>query len=79
MGKQIIEETAEQKAYSETVQKIASNIARLADAVEALLNGPLKRRALVILIASSSGQSQRVVEDVIKALESLSADWLNSR
>lgn len=70
-------ETPEQKAYRETVEKIAGNIASLAKAVSSLLNGPLKKRALVILLASSSGQSQRAVEDVLKALEAMEGDWLN--
>ena len=70
-------ETPEQKTYRETVEKIAGNIANLAKAVSSLLNGPLKKRALIILLASSAGQSQRAVDDVLKALESLEADWLN--
>lgn len=75
MAKQI--ETPEQKAYRETVEKIANNIATLAKAVNSLLNGPLKRKALVTLLASSSGQTKKVVEDVLKALEDLESDWLN--
>ena len=70
-------ESEAEKQYRETVEKIAGNIASLAKAVNALLSGSLKRRALVILLASSSGQSQRVVEEVLKALENLQADWLN--
>lgn len=74
--KQVIE-TPEQKAYRETVEKIAGNIASLAKAVSALLNGPLKKRALVILLASSSGQSQLAVEAILKALEEMEHTWLN--
>lgn len=70
-------ETPEQKAYRETVEKIANNIASLAEAVESLLNGPLKRRALVVLLAVSSKQPQTVVDDVLRALASLKGDWLN--
>lgn len=72
-------ETPEQKAYRELVESIAGNIAQLAKGVAALLNGPLKKRALVLLLASSSGCSQRQVEDVLKALENLEADWLNKK
>lgn len=70
-------ETPEQKAYRETVEKIAKNISTLTRAVAALLNGPLKRKAIVTLLASSSGQSKSVVEDVLRALESMEKDWLN--
>ena len=70
-------ETQEAREYRETVERIAGNIAALAKAVESLLNGPLKRKALVILLASSACQPQRVVEDVLKALENLRGDWLN--
>lgn len=70
-------ETEDQRKYRELVESIAGNITTLAKAVGALLNGPLKKRALVLLLASSSGQSQRAVEDVLKALETMQADWLN--
>jgi spore germination protein GerM len=70
-------ETPDQKAYRETVEKIASNIGALADAVESLMKGPLKRRALVILLASSSLQAQATVDEVLKALQNLRGDWLN--
>jgi spore germination protein GerM len=66
-----------QPTYEETVAVIATNIQSLAKAVEALLHGPLKRRALVILLASSSRLSQQHVEAVLGALETLNKDWLN--
>lgn len=74
--KKEVVETPEAKAYRELVESIAGNIAQLAKGVAALLNGPLKKRALVLLLASSSGCSQRQVEDVLKALEELEKDWL---
>lgn len=79
MSKKQIVETEEQKAYRETVERIAGNIASLAKAVSSLLNGPLKKRALIILLASSSGQSQHAVESVLKALEQMESDWLNKK
>lgn len=72
-------ESPEEKAARELVEQIAGNIASLAKAVHNLLNGPLKKRALIILLASSSGQSQATVEKVIKALDELESDWLNKR
>jgi hypothetical protein len=79
MTKKQVTETDEQRAYREVVEKIAGNIAALSKAVVGLLNGPLKKRAIVKLLASSAGQSERVVEDVLKALETLEADWLNKK
>jgi len=68
----------EERQYKETVEKIANNIANLARAVNSLLRGPLKKRALVVLLASSSGISQASVEAVLKALAEMQNDWLNS-
>jgi hypothetical protein len=70
-------ETEQERMYRETVAKIATNIANLARAVESLVNGPLKRNALVLLLASSSGQSQKVVSYVLRALQNLESEWLN--
>lgn len=70
-------ETEEQKRQREIIEGIANNIAALGKAVQALINGPLNRKALMILLASSSKVSQEKVSDVLKALETLEADWLN--
>lgn len=70
-------ESPEEKQYRETVERIAGNIAALARAVQSLLKGPLKRKALVILLASSAGESQKSVEAVLKALEDMEGTWLN--
>ena len=77
MSKKQQVETAEQREYREMIEKIAGNIESLAKAVSSLLNGPLKRRALVILLAHSSGQPQNAVEKILKALEDMRGDWLN--
>lgn len=67
----------EEKQYRETVEGIASNIAALSRSVSALLTGRLKRKAIVLLLAHSSGQSQRTIEDVLKALEGMEIDYTN--
>lgn len=72
-------ETEEQKRNREVVEQIAGNIAALAKGVHSLLNGPLNKRALIILLASSSGVSQENIKKVIAALESLEPDWLNKK
>lgn len=69
--------TDEQRRNQELIEAIARNIASLARAVDALLHGPLKKRALVILLSNSSGQSMAVVEKVLVALQDLEKDWLN--
>lgn len=75
--KKIIQETEEQKRNREIVEGIANNITTLARAVASLINGPLKKKALVVLLAQSSGLPQNKVEQVLKALETLESDWLN--
>lgn len=69
-------ETEEQKRNRETVESIARNIATLARAVNSLLAGPLKKRALLVLLASSAGMSQQAVGQVLEALASMEKDWL---
>ncbi len=70
-------ETKEQMENRLIIESIANTIGGLAKAVKSLLNGPLKKRALVILLASSSQIPQNKVESVLKALEELEKDWLN--
>lgn len=76
MAKQPKPETPEQKAMREAAEAIAKNLTSLARAVESLLKGPLKRKALVVLLAQSSQLPQNKVEQVLKALETLETDWL---
>lgn len=56
---------------------IAKSIGELAKSVRALINGPLNRKALVLLLASSSGQNRQAVENMLMAIERLDSDWLN--
>ena len=72
-------ETPEARANRELIEKIAGNIASLAEAVESLINGPLNKRALVVLLASSSKLSQVDVTKVLDALTDLKKDWLNKK
>ncbi len=69
-------ETEEQKRNREIVEQIAGNISSLAKAVSALLNGPVKKQALIVLLAQSSSLSQERVRMVLTALENLEKDWL---
>ena len=69
-------ETPEEKVKRELIENIALNIESLAKSVSSLLNGPLKRKALLVLLASSSKLTQTQVGDVLTALENLRSDWL---
>ncbi len=76
-GKKVtVKETPEEEKNRLMVEQIAGNIASLSKAVSALLNGQLKKRAIVLLLANSTGMSQSAVENVLKALENLETDWL---
>lgn len=72
-------ETEDQKKYRELVESIAGNIGTLAKAVNNLINGPLKKKALIVLLASSAKLPMTTVEKVVGALENLEADWLNRK
>lgn len=77
MGRQNKEvETKEEKQYREAVEQIAGNIEKLATAVRAFSKGRLKRKTLLVLLAHSSGWSQKTVESVLMALENLDQDYL---
>ena len=70
-------ETEEQKQAREAVVKIAENLVSLAESVQSLIKGPLNKRALVVLLANSSGESQRSVDAVLTSLVDLRKDWIN--
>jgi hypothetical protein len=69
-------ETPEEKKERETAENIAESLEKLSRSVEALLKGPLNRKALHILLAAASGMSRSEVERVLTALENLRKDYL---
>lgn len=69
-------ETDEQRKAREVVEEIATTIAKLSRAVSAVLDGRLKRKSLIILLAHSAGLPQRTVEEVLIALENLETNHL---
>lgn len=71
------EDRIKKEQAQEVIATMAKNISSLADSVTALLNGELNRKALIILLANSSGLPQRTVSSVLDALESLKEDWTN--
>lgn len=70
-------ETEEEKKNRELIEGVAKNISKLADAVSALLNGPLKRQAIEILVTHSSKVPRAQVNAVLSALENLDSKFLN--
>ncbi len=69
-------ETEEEKKARETVEEIARNIAMLSRQVTALLNGRLNRKAVLILLANTSGYPQTVVNQILTAIEELETKFL---
>lgn len=70
-------ETPEQKQQREMTESIARNLEALAKNVSALINGPLKKKTILILLAHSSGLSQRDIDRVLTSLQTLPKDFLN--
>lgn len=54
------------------VKIIASAIIDISNAVKEFRNGRLNEKAILILLANASGQSQHTVKTVLNALEDLS-------
>ncbi len=70
-------ETPEEKQKREMTETIAKNLNSLADAVKGLMNGPLKKKTILILLAHSTGLPQRDIDSVLTALQTLPKDFLN--
>lgn len=69
-------ETPEEKSYRESVEEIATNIARLSREVKALLSGRVKEKTVVILLAHSCQLPQTTIRNVLNALHNLEDDYL---
>lgn len=65
-----------EKKQQETVDNIADAITRLSDSVYPLLNGKVKRKTLVVLLAWTSGVPQYQIEKVLEAMENMQKDHL---
>lgn len=72
----MLKETEEARRNREVIESIARNISDLSKSVSSVLNGPLKKRTLVVLLANSSGLSQTIVDRMLTALNDLEKDWL---
>lgn len=69
-------ETPEQKKARETVEEIATTIAKLSRSVSAILEGRLKKQAVVVLLVHSTRMQHGQVEAVLDALTGMEAKWL---
>lgn len=78
MSNNKVAETREQKEARERVETIAQEIAKLSRQVHALLNGRLKPKAVVVLLANATQLPQATVKTVLEAVDSMEKDWLNS-
>lgn len=64
------ENDAEQKA-KETVETVARAVTALAESTRAFLGGKLNKRAILVLLASASGESQATIEKILDAAAEL--------
>lgn len=71
-----VAETPEEKKARETVETIATEIAKLSRQVSALLSGRLNRKAVVLLLVASSGQTQATINIVLDAISGLEEKYL---
>ena len=71
-----VKETDEEKKARETVEEIATEIAKLSRQVTALLSGRLNRKAVVILLTASSGLNQSNINMVLDAIMGLEEKYL---
>ena len=69
-------ETKVEQEAREVIEKIANNIAALSQAVQSLLDGRLKKKALLVLLAHSSGKPQYVVENILDTIADLGKTYL---
>jgi len=70
---------AGEKTNEEFIQEIAENISRLAGSVQVLLEGKLKKRAIVLLLVDSSGLPQYQVSNLLDSIANLENDWIKKK
>lgn len=67
----------EKQRAAQVVEEIALTIAKLSRQVNAILDGRLKRKSLIILLAHSAQLPQSTVNQVLTAIENLETNHLN--
>lgn len=65
------EENNGEAQYKNLVEEIAINVAKLSRQVAAILDGRLKKKSIVLLLAHSTNLPQRTVSDVLDAIVDL--------
>lgn len=71
-----IKETPEEKKARETVETIATEIAKLSRQVTALLDGRLNRKAVILLLVASTGENQSTIGTILDAISGLENKYL---
>lgn len=59
-----------------TAEVLAESIVKISQAMRQLRSGRLKDRAIIILLASSTGLNQHIIKQVIEGISSLEATYL---
>ncbi|HLL29028.1 MAG TPA: hypothetical protein VKT73_15430 [Xanthobacteraceae bacterium] len=63
------------EGFEESDQILAESITKISEGVTRLLNGGLKKRAIVVLLKDSTGVSMAQIEKVIAGLENLKQEF----
>lgn len=64
-------ETPEEKKARETVEEIATTIAKLSREIKAILGGRVKKESIIILLAHSTKLPQYNIKQVLDAIENM--------
>lgn len=76
MASNKVAETKEQKEAREMVETIATNIAKLSRQAHELLNGRLKKNAVVVLLSNATQLPKATISKVLDAVDDMEAEWL---
>jgi hypothetical protein len=66
----------EQKQQKEMISTIAESITAISDSVAALLDGKLKEKTIIILLAHSTKLPKSTVREVLYAIHNMETDYL---
>lgn len=76
MKPKIQQETDEQRQQREDIELIAQNIQKISEAVASLFAGSLNKKALLVLLAHSSGYPQYQIEAILNSASELGKTYL---
>jgi hypothetical protein len=67
------------KELAKANEELASQVAALANAARVMMNGPMKRRAMLLLLADQSGVGFNTCNQIMMALEAFDTNWLREK